>query len=155
MDSPEMNETNSHPPQHNLPIDFSSCSIESTLSIPTQYIFHKTQSGQNSYLFSRSEVSTLLQVSMLASELDAILSLTYESLDRCTKCKQYREYIESNGDNNVHYLRALLPLLDVHEETAEGALKYVTKEFGIHQILKGLDDCAVELKKFSEQVSTI
>lgn len=92
---------------------------------------------------------------MLASELDAILSLTYESLDRCTKCKQYREYIESNGDNHVHYLRALLPLLDVHEETAEGALKYVTKEFGIHQILKGLDDCAVELKKFSEQVSTI
>ncbi|KAL7508490.1 hypothetical protein ACHAXN_005563 [Cyclotella atomus] len=148
-----MSETNSHPPEPSPPTDFSSCSIESTLSVPTRYIFLKTQSGQNTFLFSRSEVSTLLQVSMLASELDVILSLTYESLDRCTKCKLYRECIESRNDNNSVYLRALLPLLDVHQETAEGALKCVTKEkeFGIHSILRGLDDCAVELKKFSEQ----
>lgn len=88
---------------------------------------------------------------MLASELDVILSLVYESLDRCSKVKAYRESIEANR-GSLH-LRALLPLMDVHKETAEGALKYVTSdEFGIHQILKGLDECAVELKKFSEQV---
>lgn len=89
---------------------------------------------------------------MLASELDVILSLVYESLDRCSKVKAYRESIEADG-GSLH-LRALLPLMDVHKETAEGALKYVTsdEEFGIHQILKGLDECAVELKKFSEQV---
>jgi hypothetical protein len=125
------------------------------LSIPTKFIFLKTQSGptanQHRYLFSRSEVSTLIQVSMLASEMDVILSLVYEALDRSKKCKVYRQSIES-GHANLH-LRALLPLLDVHAETAANALNHVTSEsFGIHQILSSLDACAVELKKFSEQV---
>lgn len=134
-------------------INFSSCSIESMLSIPTHVIFLKTQSGaQNTHLFSRSEVSTLLQVSMLAVEMDVVLSLVYESLDRSNKCKIYRDNIES-GNGGV-YLRALLPLLDVHADCAENALKHVTSEsFGIHQILNSLDACAFELKKFSEQVS--
>jgi len=88
---------------------------------------------------------------MLASEMDVILSLVYEALDRSKKCKVYRQSIES-GHANLH-LRALLPLLDVHAETAANALNHVTSEsFGIHQILSSLDACAVELKKFSEQV---
>jgi hypothetical protein len=90
---------------------------------------------------------------MLASEMDVILSLVYESLDRCHKCKLYRESIECGTGNSWWYLRTLLPLLDVHAETAEMALKHVTSEsFGIHPILISLDACAVELKKFSEQV---
>ena len=89
---------------------------------------------------------------MLASELDIVLSLVYESLDRTNKCKLFREHIES-GRGSL-YLRALLPLLDVHAETAEGALSHVTSEsIGMHQILNSLDECAMELKKFSEQVS--
>lgn len=88
---------------------------------------------------------------MLASEMDVILSLVFEALDRSKKCKVYRQLIES-GHGNL-YLRALLPLLDVHAETAANALNQVTSEsFGIHQILMSLDACAVELKKFSEQV---
>ena len=63
--------------------NFASCSVEQLLSIPVQYIFQKTQSGK--YIFSKSEVSTLLRVSMLASELDAILSLTYDALDRIVR----------------------------------------------------------------------
>lgn len=128
-------------------INFSSCSIKSMLSIPTHVIFLKTQSGaQNTHLFSRSEVSTL------PAEMDVVLSLVYESLDRSNKCKNYRDNIES-GNGGV-YLRALLPLLDVHADCAENALKHVTSEsFGIHQILNSLDACAFELKKFSEQVS--
>ena len=146
-----MSETNSTVPP-NTPQDFSSCSMESMLSIPTQYILHKTQSGKNMHLFSRSEVSTLIQVSMLASELDIVLSLVYESLDRTNRCKSFREHIESG--NGSLYLRALLPLLDVHAQTAEGALSRVTSEsIGMHHILNSLDLCAVELKKFSEQVS--
>lgn len=89
---------------------------------------------------------------MLASELDIVLSCVYESLDRCAKCKLIRDGIEGNRRGNV-YLRALLPLLDVHNEVAEEALKHVTsEEYGIHLILRGLEECAVELKKFSEQV---
>jgi len=149
-----MSETSSSLPKRNRLLDFSSCSIESMLSVPTKFIFLKTRSGQNSYLFSRSEVSTLLQISMLASELDVILSLVYESLDRSKKCKFYRETIES-GNGSV-YLRALLPLLSVHADTAENALNYVTSEsFGLHEILNSLDACAVELKKFSEQVRRV
>ncbi|KAL3795654.1 hypothetical protein HJC23_002061 [Cyclotella cryptica] len=141
-------------PAIDAPIDFSSCSVESMLSIPTKFIFLKTRAGptptQQRCLFSRSEVSTLLQVSMLASEMDVILSLVYEALDRSNKCKLYRKSIES-GKGNL-YLRALLPLFDVHAETAANALNHVTSEsFGIHQILSSLDACAVELKKFSEQ----
>ena len=141
----------------NYPLDFLSCSIESVLCIPTKFIFLKSQSGPNprqqSHLFSRSEVSTFLQVSMLASEMDVILSLVYESLERSNKCQLIRQSIESGKNGNL-YLRALLPLLDVHAETAANAMDHVTSEsFGIHQILSSLDACAVELKKFSEQVS--
>ena len=140
--------------EENFPerINFSSCSIESMLCIPTHVIFLKTQSGQNTHLFSRSEVSTLLQVSMLAAEMDVVLSLVYESLERSNKCKIYRDNIES-GNGGV-YLRSLLPLLDVHADCAETALKHISSDsFGIHQLLNSLDACAVELKKFSEQVS--
>jgi len=51
--------------------------------------------------------------------------------------------------NSVHpFLRALLPLVHVHRETAEVALKHATNEgFGFKRILKELDLCAHDLAK--------
>jgi len=137
--------------------NFASCSVEQLLSIPIQYIFQKTASS-GKYIFSKSEVSTLLRVSMLASELDAILSLTYDALDRSHKCKTYRKYIE---DANTHpkssndyargvSLRALLPILSIHLETAEDALKHATSDsFGVTRIIGELQSLSADLEKFS------
>jgi len=137
--------------------NFASCSVEQLLSIPIQYIFQKTASS-GKYIFSKSEVSTLLRVSMLASELDAILSLTYDALDRSHKCKTYRKYIEEankhpKSSNNYVMgvsLRALLPILSVHLETADDALKHATSDsFGVTRILGELQSLSADLEKFS------
>ncbi|KAL7532380.1 hypothetical protein ACHAXR_005689 [Thalassiosira sp. AJA248-18] len=127
-----------------------SCSSTESLSVPTEFIF-KLGSNQKNFIFSKSEVSTLLRVSMLASELDAILTLVYDALDRSHKCKTYRKYIQaSNGLTPT--LRALLPILDVHSETSESALKHATSEdFGISRVLNELEGCANDLSKFAEQ----
>ena len=139
------------------PPDFASCSIESLLIIPLQYIFRETQSGK--FIFSKSEVSTILRVSMLASEMDAILSLTYDALDRSQKCKSYRKYIEEANkkdgqqymDSTAISLRALLPIIHVHSKTAEEALAHVTcPSFGITRILNELKDCASDLIRYTE-----
>ena len=91
---------------------------------------------------------------MLSSELDAILSLTYDALDRSQKCKAYRKYIEeTNADPKRQAvgvsLRALLPILNVHSETAEDALRHATnQDFGVGRILNELQECANDLQKF-------
>lgn len=138
---------------NNFQPNFASCSVESLLSIPTKFIFRETTST-GKYIFSKSEVSTLLRVSMLSSELDAILSLTYDALDRSQKCKAYRKYIEeANADPKRQAvgvsLRALLPILNVHSETAEDALRHATnQDFGVGRILNELQECANDLQKF-------
>mmetsp|Transcript_27284 Transcript_27284/g.46438 ORF Transcript_27284/g.46438 Transcript_27284/m.46438 type:complete len:280 (-) Transcript_27284:160-999(-) len=149
--------------------DFSSCSIEALLNVPTETIFRETKTGdrgkygsassnQKNFIFSKSEVSTLLRVSMLSSELDSILSLASDALDRSQKCKTYRKYIEqsnkepSSRSTSGILLRALLPILDVHTDTAELALNHATCEtFGISRILNELGECANDLEKFGEQ----
>lgn len=149
--------------------DFSSCSVESLLNVPMQFIFRETKTGdrgrrgnarsnQKNFIFSKSEVSTLLRVSMLSSELDAILSLVSDALDRSQKCTTYRKYIEQvnkeSASRNARgiLLRALLPILNVHSDTAELALNHATCEtFGISRILNELEECANDLGKFGEQ----
>ena len=137
--------------------NFASCSVEQLLSIPIQYIFQKTASS-GKYIFSKSEVSTLLRVSMLASELDAILSLTYDALDRSHKCKTYRKYIEetnkhpksSNDYARGVSFRALLPILSVHLEIADDAIKHATSDsFGVTRIIGELQSLSADLEKFS------
>lgn len=50
-----------------------SCSVESLLSVPLRFIFRETHTGDRggsnhtSFLFSKSEVSTLLRVSMVSA----------------------------------------------------------------------------------------
>ncbi|KAL9187769.1 hypothetical protein ACHAXT_006147 [Thalassiosira profunda] len=153
----------------NLTPDFASCSVESLLGVPTRFIFRETQTQQaergrrsathqKKYIFSKSEVSTLLRVSMLSSEMDALLSLVYDALDRTQKCAAYQKRIvEANKGasasiaNGVH-LRALLPLLAVHSQTAEEAVKHASsEEFGIGRALAELEACANDLGKFAEQ----
>lgn len=149
--------------------DFSSCSVESLLNVPMQIIFRETKtsdrgrgsgSGGKNFILSKSEVSTLLRVSMLSSELDALLSLASDALDKSQKCNTYRNQIvnsnskdpSSSSPNNALQLRALLPILHVHSTTANTALQHATSEnFGISRILEQLENCANDLSKFGEQ----
>lgn len=140
--------------------------FEALLSVPVEVIFREImqtqttagkRTNQRTFLFSKSEVATLLRVTMLASELTTTIVMVYDALDRTRKCKIYRSAIEAatlssthNTSSNV-YLRALLPIIDIHSETSQIALNNITCEtFGIHRILQELDDCANELSKFSE-----
>lgn len=62
--------------ESNFQPNFTSCSVESLLSVPLRYIFRETQTavgrgnatGQKSYIFSKSEASTLLRVSMVRTK---------------------------------------------------------------------------------------
>merc|ERR1719232_1622703 len=117
-----------------------------------EYILRETQTGGNkkNYIFSKSEVSILLKVSMFAFELDALLNLVYDSLDRSQKMKRIQKEILKV--NAIHpHLRSLLPLVHVHSETAEVALRHATNElFGISRIINELDVCANDLAKCAE-----
>jgi len=151
--------------------------FEALLSVPIEIIFreilqtqlipgggnhHNQRTNhhhQRTFLFSKSEVTALLRVSMLASELTSTLVMVYDALDRVRKGEVYRnEIIEARHNNNntdnhgYYYLRALLPIIDVHSKTANEALSNVTSDttFGISRILQELEDCAIELSKFSE-----
>lgn len=88
-----------------------------------------------------------------------MLSMVTDALDRSQKCSAYRKQIvESNKHpatsaySGAIYLRALLPIIHVHSETAEEALAHATCEtFGIGRILHHLEGCAEDLDKFAEQ----
>ena len=136
--------------------------FEALLSVPIEIIFREImqtqiisggkRTNQRTFLFSKSEVTTLLRVSMLASELTTSIAMVYEALDRARKGNMYRHEIIEATHNNNGYLRALLPIIAIHSETAQDALTNVTSDttFGISRILQELDDCAMELGKFSE-----
>ena len=136
--------------------------FEALLSVPIEIIFREImqtqiisggkRTNQRTFLFSKSEVTTLLRVSMLASELTTTIAMVYEALDRARKGNVYRHEIIEATHNNNGYLRALLPIIAIHNETAQDALTNVTSDttFGISRILQELDDCAMELSKFSE-----
>ncbi len=144
--------------------------FDALLSVPIEFIFREIlqtqllpggvgnqRTNQRTFLFSKSEVTALLRVSMLASELTSTLVLVYDALDRVRKGDVYRnEIIEgarhNNNTENGYYLRALLPIIDIHSKTANEALTNVTSDttFGISRILQELEDCAIELSKFSE-----
>jgi hypothetical protein len=143
--------------------------FEALLSVPIEIIFREIlqtqimsggkRTNQRTFLFSKSEVTTLLRVSMLASELTTTMTMVYEGLDRVRKGKMYRQDVieatdNSNNTTNNMYLRALLPIIEIHSETSQAAINNATSQtttFGnISRILQELDDCAIELSKFSE-----
>lgn len=136
--------------------------FEALLSVPMDIIFREimqtqiisggNRANQRTFLFSKSEVTTLLRVSMLAAELSTTMIIVYEALDRARKGNMYRHaIIEANNNGS---LRTLLPIIEVHLQTVEDALGSVTSSGAtlgsISRILEELDECAIELSKFSE-----
>jgi hypothetical protein len=88
--------------------------------------------------------------------------VVYEALNNSQKCKAHRRCIEvanhesSSNSAKGSLFRAMLPILNVHLETAEDALSHVTCErFGISRVLNELDACANDLGKFAEQNHTL
>ena len=144
--------------------------FEALLTVPIEIIFREImqtqiisggkRTNQRTFLFSKSEVTALLRVTMLASELTTTMTMVYEALDRVRKGDMYLNEITNmeaaNTPHNHHpnngYLRALLPIIAINSQTANDALTTVTSDthFSISRILQELDDCAIELSKFSE-----
>ncbi len=100
--------------------------------------------------------------SQLSTDLDALLFLVYDALDRSRKCKSCRRKLVVEDDGNSSFagggggtgkiLRAVLPILHVHSKTSEMALAHATsRSFGIDRILHELEGCANDLMKYAEQ----
>lgn len=88
-------------------------STESLLAIPLRYILRQTSfQNKHPHLLSRMEASLLLQSNLISYELDALLQLSIEAIEKSRACKLFsRDISESN--NNV-YLRPLHCLLHTH-----------------------------------------
>ncbi len=91
-----------------------------------------------------------------------MLSVVYCALNKSQTCKAHRRFIEganqesSSKNNKGSLFLAVLPILNVHLETAEDALSHATCEsFGICRILNELESCANDLGKFAEQNHTL
>ena len=86
----------------------------------------------------------------------------YEALNKSQRCNAHRRFIQvANQPSSLESMkgslfRAMLPILNVHIDTAEEALAHATCEsFGISRILNELETCANDLGKFAEQNHTL
>ncbi len=86
----------------------------------------------------------------------------YEALNKSQRCNAHRRFIQvANQPSSLESVkgslfRAMLPILNVHIDTAEEALSHATCEsFGISRILNELETCANDLGKFAEQNHTL
>jgi hypothetical protein len=88
-------------------------STESLLAIPVRHILRQTSfQNKNPHILSRMEASLLLQINLISYELDALLQLSIEAIEKSHACKLFsRDIAETN--NNI-YLRPLFCLLHTH-----------------------------------------
>jgi hypothetical protein len=87
-------------------------SIESLLSVPISYILRKTSSQNKSTpLLSRMEASLLIQITTLSYELDTLLQISIEAVEKSHDCKKFSRNIDES--RNV-FLRPLHCLLHTH-----------------------------------------
>jgi len=100
--------TKSNPLQNEPPSD----AIESLLSVPLHYILRRTSSqNKKPYLLSRMEASLLLQITTLSYELDTLLQMSIEAIEKSHACKVFSQDIDASS--NV-YLRPIHCLLHHH-----------------------------------------
>lgn len=150
--------------------------VHNLLTVPMKFIILKsnaTTKRQRKLL--HGEASCFIKIRLLATEIDVLLGIASQSLERRMKCRQYSYNIASIVCSNFHekivkqkkrklssssptalqhvnplHLRSLIPILYTHGEySCESQLSYVESE--MRRCLKELYDCAEALHQFSEQ----
>lgn len=120
------------------------CSSKEFLSVPLDFIF-RLEPVRGKPLLSRVEARTLIQVSELATELDIIIDLSAQALERRVQSRYIQHEIE-----NIPTLWSLHPYLSVHgKRLPNQALLYLQSE--ITRILNLLSALAEKLKEHSEK----
>uniref|UniRef100_A0A7S2MJ65 Uncharacterized protein n=1 Tax=Helicotheca tamesis TaxID=374047 RepID=A0A7S2MJ65_9STRA len=134
-------------------------SVESLLSVPIDFILreivpttahHTLNSNRRARrtLLSRGEACALIKTSQLSVEMDVLLSVAAQAMDKIVTCRQYQKDLLQIHNN--HYLRPILPLLDVHGgKIALGAIDHVAREVG--RVMTELASCCVTIRQFAEQ----
>mmetsp|Transcript_4226 Transcript_4226/g.8080 ORF Transcript_4226/g.8080 Transcript_4226/m.8080 type:complete len:366 (+) Transcript_4226:36-1133(+) len=122
-------------------------STESLLAIPVRYILRQTSfQNKHPHLLSRMEASLLLQSNLLSYELDALLKLSIEAIEKSHACKQFSRDI-AECDYNI-YLRPLLCLLHTHGKVIpQQVVQYVQNQLEVilghfPGIIQSLRQCA-------------
>mmetsp|Transcript_7580 Transcript_7580/g.11573 ORF Transcript_7580/g.11573 Transcript_7580/m.11573 type:complete len:440 (-) Transcript_7580:1832-3151(-) len=120
------------------------CSSKEFLSVPLDFIF-RLEPFRGKPLLSRVEARTLIQVSELATELDIIIDLSAQALERRVQSRYIQNEIE-----NIPTLWSLHPYLSVHgKRLPNQALLYLQSE--ITRILNLLSALAEKLKEHAEK----
>eukprot|EP00554_Chaetoceros_debilis_P015210 CAMPEP_0194127094 /NCGR_PEP_ID=MMETSP0150-20130528/60340_1 /TAXON_ID=122233 /ORGANISM="Chaetoceros debilis, Strain MM31A-1" /LENGTH=725 /DNA_ID=CAMNT_0038820997 /DNA_START=147 /DNA_END=2321 /DNA_ORIENTATION=- len=129
--------------------------IEKLLAVPLHYVLRQT--NKKSYLLSRIEASLLLQITTLSYELDALISMSVQAIERSQICHDFSHDI-SNFHVHQHsypfplvYLRPLHCLLHQHGTTIpQQVIQHVQDH--LEQILVGqIPSIVQQLKQCAEQ----
>jgi hypothetical protein len=125
------------------------CSVQAFLSVPLHIVFRRQDGGggrrRHKPLMTRAEAHTLLTVTELARELDVLVDLSSQALERQVQSQMIRSDIQ-----DIPTFRSLVPALVVHgHHIPQQALAHLESE--VNRVLASFQACALTLKQFSEQ----
>lgn len=124
------------------------CSVHEFLSVPLQIIFRRQEGGgrrRHKPLMTRAEAHTFLTITELARELDVLVNLSSQALERKIQSRIITARIQ-----DIPTFRSLVPSLVVHGQyIPEQALSHLQLE--LDRVLASFQASALTLKQFSEQ----
>jgi hypothetical protein len=135
------------------------------LEVPLEYIFREVPSSVASFasqaspnvsskrkpLLSRSEAQCLVQLNLLAHEIDTLTSISAQALQQKLFCSEFAASLNRVGNP---YLRPLLPILHTLEhKVSTESLNYVSTT--MDRIVGDLQRANVQLRQSSEQNWTL
>jgi hypothetical protein len=134
-------------------------SVAEILSVPLSVIFREapqpilsaSQQRRRKPLLSRAEAQTFLTITMLAQEMDSLVSASAAAFTQKLAYKSFSRRVQ-NVDHP--FLRPLLPLLHVLSDQVPGeSLLQIQNE--LNRVVADLQAAAFSLRQFSEQNWTL
>jgi hypothetical protein len=141
---------NDHDSTEHLSSEQVPLSIEQHLSIPLVVMFRQASSSNRSKpLLTRAEAQAMLRINMLSQEVDCLVQLASEALDKKRWCKSMEPTLVSHP-----VLRSLVPLLHCHGKNhPTKALAYIQQE--LSRVLHEMTSLATMIQQFAEQNFTL
>jgi hypothetical protein len=121
------------------------CSLQNFLSVPLHIIFRQQPGSRPKPLLTRAEAQLLLRVCDLSAEIDSLVKLSAQALERQMTSRALEDEIAG-----IPTFRSVIPILALHErQIPEQALRHL--ELEVDRVLATLGTCADSLKEHSEQ----
>lgn len=141
---------NDHDSTEHLSSEQVPLSVEQHLSIPAVVIFRRaTSSNRSKPLLTRAEAQAMLRINMLSQEVDCLVQLASEALDKKRWCKFMETTLISHP-----ILRSLVPILHCHGKNQPiKALAYVQQQ--LSRVLHEMTLLVTMFQQFAEQNFTL